>query len=274
MDMPLWFSNLLFWSLQVGLLVLAAAFLAALLELRQPHVLLAYWRSLLAVSLLLPLLQPWHRPPAIPAPLLSVDFDVPLPSVPVPAHWHLPSLQTLAPILGIIILAGIALRFVILAVGLLKLRRLRQTSRPIETTAESAAVLQALRALVTAPAEFRLSAQVDSPVTFGLVAPVVLLPERFPSLELRFQSAIACHELLHVRRHDWGHHLAEEVLHALFWFHPAIAWLISRARLAREQVVDLEVVRLTHARKSYLEALLEFTNARTSLATIPAPPFL
>jgi len=274
MDMPLWFSNLLFWSLQVGLLVLAAAFLAALLELRQPHVLLAYWRSLLAVSLLLPLLQPWHRPPAIPAPLLSVDFDVPLPSVPVPAHWHLPSLQTLAPILGIIILAGIALRFVILAVGLLKLRRLRQTSRPIETTAESAAVLQAMRALFDAPAEFRLSSQVDSPVTFGLVAPVVLLPDRFPTLELRFQSAIACHELLHVRRRDWAHHLVEEAGRALFWFHPAIAWLISRVRLAREQVVDLEVIRLTNARKSYLEALLEFTNGRTGLAAIPAPPFL
>jgi hypothetical protein len=77
-----------------------------------------------------------------------------------------------------------------------------------------------------------------------------------------------------VRRRDWTHHLGEEVLRALFWFHPAIAWLISRVCLAREQVVDLEVVRLTNARKSYLEALLEFTNARTGLAAIPAPPFL
>src|SRR5215469_18429418 len=274
MDMPLWFSNLVFWSVQVALLVLAAGLLARVLQLRQPRVLLAFWRSLLAVTLLLPLLQPWHRPPAIPAPLLSVDFDVPLPSVPVTAHRHLPTLQTLAPVLGILILAGIALRFVILAVGLLKLRRLRQTSRPIETTAESAAVLQARRALFDAPAEFRLSSQVDSPVTFGLVAPVVLLPDRFPTLELRFQSAIACHELLHVRRRDWAHHLVEEAGRALFWFHPAIAWLISRVRLAREQVVDLEVIRLTNARKSYLEALLEFTNGRTLPAAIPAPPFL
>jgi len=131
-----------------------------------------------------------------------------------------------------------------------------------------------MRALLAVSAEFRVSSQVDSPVTFGFFAPFVLLPERFTSLELRFQSAIACHELLHVRRQDWAHHLGEEVLRAFFWFHPAIAWLISRARLAREQVVDLEVVRLTNARKSYLEALLEFTNSRTSLAAIPAPPFL
>jgi beta-lactamase regulating signal transducer with metallopeptidase domain len=221
-------------------------------------------------------MQPRHRPPIIAATVLSADFAFPLPqaSSPAAAHWHLPSLQTLAPILGIVILGGIAWRVAILALGLLKLRHLRQASSPLASSAESAAVLQAMSALLAAPAEFRLSAQVDSPVTFGFVAPVVLLPDRFTSLELRFQSAIACHELLHVRRHDWAHHLGEEVLRAFFWFHPAIAWLISRARLAREQVVDLEVVRLTNARKSYLEALLEFTNSRTSLAAIPAPPFL
>jgi len=277
MDMPLWFSNLVFWSVQVALLVLAAGFLSRALNLRQPRVLLAYWRSLLAISLLLPLVQPWHRPQVSAALAISTDFaNLPLPasSKPAATHWHLPSLQTLAPILGIVILLGIALRFTILALGLLKLRRLRQASSPVASSAESAAVLQAMSALLAAPAEFRLSSHVDSPVTFGFFAPFVLLPERFTSLELRFQSAIACHELLHVRRQDWAHHLGEEVLRALFWFHPAIAWLISRARLAREQVVDLEVVRLTNARKSYLEALLEFTNSRTSLAAIPAPPFL
>jgi beta-lactamase regulating signal transducer with metallopeptidase domain len=277
MEIPLWFSNLIFWSVQVAALVLAAGFLARALKLLEPGVLLAYWRSLLAISLLLPFVQPW-RPPRITAALaISTDFanvPLPAPSSPAATHWHLPSLQTVASTVGIVILVGIALRFAILAVGLLKLRRLRQASSPIPSFAESAVVLQAVRTLVAAPGEFRLSSQVDSPVTFGFVAPVVLLPGRFTALELRFQSAIACHELLHVRHQDWAYHLGEEVLRAVFWFHPAIAWLISRARLAREQVVDLEVVRLTKARKTYLEALLEFTNPRASLAAIPAPPFL
>src|SRR5438067_11019306 len=105
-----------------------------------------------------------------------------------------------------------------------------------------------MRALVAASAEFRLSPQVDSPVTFGFLAPVVLLPERFASLDPRFQSAIACHELLHLRRRDWAHHLGEEVLRAVFWFHPAISWLISRVRLARVQVVDLEVLLVANSR--------------------------
>jgi hypothetical protein len=115
---------------------------------------------------------------------------------------------------------------------------------------------------------------VPSPVTFGFTAPVILLPARFPAMETQFQSAIAYHELLHVRRRDWAHHLLEEIIRAIFWFHPAIAWLIARVRLAREQVVDLEVVSLTNARKTYLQALLEFAAGRAAAAAIPAPPFL
>ena len=170
MELPLWFSNLAFWSLQVAVLVLAAGILARALRIQQPRVLLASWRSLLAVSLLLPLLQPWHHPQAARAIAISPDFaGLPLssPSTPAATHWHLPSLQTIASVLGIVILVGIALRLAILALGLLKLRRLRQASSPISSSAESAAILQAVRILVSAPAEFRLSSQVDSPVTFG-----------------------------------------------------------------------------------------------------------
>jgi hypothetical protein len=171
-----------------------------------------------------------------------------------------------------VVLVGIAVRFLILALGLLKLRQFRRGSWPISGFAESAALVRDMGAQMNTRAEFRVSADVDSPVTFGLAKPVILLPERFCTLDSRFQSAIACHELLHVRRRDWAHHLAEEAIRAVFWFHPAFAWLIARVRLAREQIVDLEVVRLTNARKTYLEALLAFADGRAS--AIPAPPFL
>ena len=62
MEIPLWFSNLVFWSVQVAFLVLTAGFLPRVLKLREPRVLIAYWRSLLAISLLLPFVEPWHRP--------------------------------------------------------------------------------------------------------------------------------------------------------------------------------------------------------------------
>jgi len=277
MSLPLWFSNLMFWSAQVALLVLAAGFLPRLLEIRRPFVLLVYWRALLALSLLLPMIQPWRRIPGVGAILTSPTLTgvrvIPA-SIPADTHWHFASLQIIAQILGVVILAGIAARFAILAMGLQRLRQLREASSPISPFAECAAVLEEVRARVNTSAEFRLSPDVDSPVTFGFTAPVVLLPERFPSMNARFQAAIACHELLHVRRHDWTHHLGEQVIRAALWFHPAIGWLIARVRLAREQVVDLEVVRITKERKSYLEALLEFATGHCRRASIPAPPFL
>jgi beta-lactamase regulating signal transducer with metallopeptidase domain len=277
MNTPLWFSNLVFWCAQVALLVLAAGFLPRLLQIRQPRILLVYWRALLAISLLLPIIQPWHRLPNVGVLSIAPDITaVPVipASSPTVSHWNFPSLQILSQIVGVVILAGIAARFAILAMGLLRLRQLRQTSSPISLFPESAAVLEEVRVRVNTSAEFRLSPNVDSPVTFGFAAPVVLLPEGFPSMKVPFQATIACHELLHVRRRDWAHHLAEEILRGALWFHPAIAWLIARVRLAREQVVDLEVVRLTKERKPYLEALLEFAAGRSRTASVPAPPFL
>jgi beta-lactamase regulating signal transducer with metallopeptidase domain len=277
MNTPVWFSNLIFWSAQVALLALAAALLPRVLQVCQPRVLLVYWRVLLGVSLALPFVQPWRRIPGIAALAISPDIAgaraVPRSVFPV-THWHFPGVPVIAQIVGLVLLAGIAARFVILALGLLKLRQFRQASSPITSVSECAAVLEEMRSRISTRAEFRISADVESPVTFGLGAPVILLPERFPSMDPRFQFAIACHELLHVCRHDWAHHLAEEIVRAAFWFHPAIAWFIARVRLAREQVVDLEVVRRTKARKPYLEALLEFTAGHARAAAVPAPPFL
>ncbi len=277
MNVPLWFSNLGFWSAQVALLVLAAGFLPRLFQIRQPRVLLAYWRVILGISLLLPVVEPWNRMQSSGSSALTPDLGniraIPS-SNPAVTHWHFPGIQIIADALGVAILLGIAARFVSIALGLLKLRQIRRASPPISLSAESAAVLEQMRAQLRARAEFRLSAEVDSPVTFGLAAPVILLPVRFLAIAAQSQAAIGCHELLHVRRRDWAHHLAEEAIGGTFWFHPAIGWIIARVRLAREQVVDLDVVRLTNARKPYLEALLEFANARASIAAIPAPPFL
>lgn len=277
MNAPLLFSNLVFWSVQAGLLVLAAGFLPRLFQIRQPGVLLAYWRAILGISLVLPFIEPWRRIQSGGSIAITPDLgSISARQIPNSAvsHWHFPSVHVIAGILGVAVLAGIAARLVILALGLLKLRQFRRTSSPISLSAKSAAALEEMRARLKARAEFRFSTDVDSPVTFGLAAPVILLPERFLAMDAQSQAAIACHELLHVRRRDWAHHLAEEIIGAAVWFHPAIAWVIGRVRVAREQVVDFEVVRLTNARKPYLEALLEFTNARASIAAIPAPPFL
>jgi hypothetical protein len=106
----------------------------------------------------------------------------------------------------------------------------------------------------------------------GYIDPVVLLPNSFQSLDAECQRSIACHELLHVRRRDWLVTVAEEVVAALLWFNPGVWWLIAQAKLAREQLVDSEVVRLT-APEPYIEALLSMAVVPGRRWALPAAPF-
>ena len=70
-----WLGNLLDYSLQVMLLIMAGGLLAEVFRLREPRVRLAYRQTLLACCLLLPLVQPWRESVATPA----SDFTLTVP---------------------------------------------------------------------------------------------------------------------------------------------------------------------------------------------------
>ena len=107
-------------------------------------------------------------------------------------------------------------------------------------------------------------------MTFGVRRPIVLLPDSLRAHPLHVQRAVLCHELIHVQRHDWVWLLAEEVVRAVLWFHPAVWWLISRVQLAREEVVDELAMLATGTRRGYIEALMAFAD-ETPL--VPAAAF-
>ena len=115
-----------------------------------------------------------------------------------------------------------------------------------------------------------VSDRVSTPITFGWRRPTVLVPAAFESLPAPHQACIGCHELLHVRRRDWPAVLAEQALRAVLWFHPAVAILVGRIVLSREQLVDQEVVRLTGQRRAYLDALLAMAQRHQRPRCAPA----
>src|SRR5579872_7038979 len=109
-EVPLWLSNLAFWSAQVAVLVLAAGFLPRLFRIYQPRVLLVYWRTLLAISLLLPFVEPWRRAQSIATIAVAPPTDVTrvvTPSSPALSHLDLPNVPLIAQIVGVVILVGI-----------------------------------------------------------------------------------------------------------------------------------------------------------------------
>jgi hypothetical protein len=113
-------------------------------------------------------------------------------------------------------------------------------------------------------------------VTLGWLAPVVLLPQSFFSLAEEAQCGVACHELLHVRRHDWLVTVLEELAGALLWCNPGAWMLLAQIRLAREKLVDAETVLLTAEPEPYIKALLAIAGGSPTfdLTGAPVPLFL
>jgi protein TonB len=167
--------------------------------------------------------------------------------------------------------AGAALRALWLLVGLARLSRYRASATPLYPLPEA---IEAARLRTGAEAVVCVSGDVEGPVTFGHLYPVILLPPAILGQPFDTQFAIASHEFLHVRRHDWLLTICEELAGAVLWFHPAVWWLLAQIRLSREQVVDREVVALTSARDPYVTALLSMAGAKLRLDLAPAPLFL
>jgi len=247
-------ENLASWFVQVSVIAFVGAALPMLLRIRHPKTQLAYYHLVMLLCFALPLIQPWQTT------LLFASGAAPT-SAPPAASW--------ASILIGLVLLGILVRVCWLGVGLWQLRRYRRSAIPLYPVPQS---VRDAGKLAGADALFCLSADVTGPATLGYIDPVVLLPVSFVSLDEDAQRSIACHELLHVRRSDWLVTIAEEIVGALFWFNPAIRWLLAQAKLTREQLIDAEVVRMT-APAAYVQALLSMAIATTGRWAVPAAPF-
>jgi TonB family protein len=173
--------------------------------------------------------------------------------------------------LGWVLGAGIILRLIWLLVGCVRLHSLRH--KACLFLADHAAICEMQRR-TGVRASLLLSAEIDSPVTFGFHSPIVILPLSFQELSEPCRKAVLCHELLHVRRFDWIWIVLEEAVRSIFWFHPAIWWMINRIHLSREQAVDHQVVEITGSKQPYLDSLLEFARMQRRPKAVPAPLFL
>jgi uncharacterized protein (TIGR03435 family) len=101
------------------------------------------------------------------------------------------------------------------------------------------------------------AAGLAEPGIFGIVRPVLLLPEgigeRLNEAQL---DAILAHELCHVRRRDNLTSAIHMAVQAVFWFHPLVWWLGARLLDERERACDEEVLRLGNQPRVYAEGIL------------------
>lgn len=265
-------ANLVAYCLQVASIVGIGAGLAGILRVSAPRVKLACWRVLLACCLVLPFVQPLaplsvrvdEAVPAVagePSMAVATIADGTAPGTPVRAR-PLP----LGLLVAAVLAAGAAVRLLWIGAGLVTLGRLRRLAPLLAPRPKG---VDDASALAGADAEFRLTSAIARPVTFGAARPAVLLPDSFTSFSEDEQRAIACHELVHVKRRDWLRTIGDEIVRSVFWFHPAIWWLIEQIRVASEQVVDQDVVEITGVRQPYLDALVRLASVPPRLSLRP-----
>jgi bla regulator protein BlaR1 len=95
------------------------------------------------------------------------------------------------------------------------------------------------------------------PGVFGIVRPVLLLPESmFDRLTPPQVEAIIAHELCHVRHRDNLVAALHMFVETVFWFHPLLWWVGKRIVEERERACDEEVLRLGSEPRVYAEGIL------------------
>lgn len=156
-------------------------------------------------------------------------------------------------------------------IGVRRSRRLIQLA-PLTTNARLLQHFDRARdeVSVTGEVALRVSPVVRTPMTGGVLYPVVLLPETALEWADDCLDAVLRHELVHVRQHDALRQLASRLSVALYWFHP-LAWRAARlGALAREMACDESVLRLGTRPSRYARHLLALADPLSAPIVTPA----
>jgi TonB family protein len=260
--MSITIDHLVAYSVQFAALAVTAAMVVGALRLRAPAPALRFWQAVAAISLALPFIQP-----ATTSSTISLYTVTSIAGVAAAADTLSGSGIAIGDVLLYVVVGGASIRLLWLVCGVV---RLRVITRRAERTEVFARLLHELTAALGAKATIALSDDIETPATVGVRRPLILVPRRLLELPREVQRAVIAHELIHVRRRDWLHTIAEQIWCAVLWFHPAANFIAARLSLARETVVDEAVIRLSRDRRAYAEALLAFANPQPSLPGVTA----
>jgi beta-lactamase regulating signal transducer with metallopeptidase domain len=225
----------------------------------------AVWFSALTAMAALPLFAGagWNRAGASAAALTRPEFTL-------PGSWALWLFGAWAGIAAV----GVAR----VGVGLWRLRALRRSCVEVDLALLGLELRQTLsHAFATRdgksrPARLCISDRVSVPTVIGFVNPAVVVPRwLLQELSPSELQQILLHELAHLQRWDDWTNLAQKILKALLFFHPAAWWIEKQMSLEREMACDDAVVAETANPRAYAECLTHlaeksFVRRRLALA--------
>ncbi len=169
---------------------------------------------------------------------------------------------------------GVLLGLARIAFGAIRVRRLRRTCTPISTDQLSPEDREVVSAAGKRQVSICTSSQVAVPCVLGFSHPTVVIPaDLLSQLSDAELKQVLIHEIAHIRFWDDWANLAQKLLRAVLFFHPA-AWLIDRKLAAeREMACDDFVVQQTGDSRAYarcLTSLAEISLVRRTAALVQA----
>jgi multidrug efflux pump subunit AcrA (membrane-fusion protein) len=231
-------------------LILCGAVLLTVLRVKDSTVRLAAWTAMLCVSCAIPVLS--LTLPKLPVTLLwtelpaaVVDSGAPIPeaaaapesSLPAkPFDWQRALFAAWALVAAVLLLRVVT--------GLALSLRMRSRTQPTGQSSEGI--------------EIRESDAVASPVSLGILRPVIVLPGDWRQWTKEKLDAVLAHERSHIQRYDGAAQLVSAIHRAVLWHTPA-SWLLHQ-RMVRvaEEVSDDAAIGVSQDRASYAQVLLEF----------------
>ena len=110
----------------------------------------------------------------------------------------------------------------------------------------------------TANIKIGFSDQIDAPITFGWLTPIVLLPIAICNqLTTKEMETILIHEIAHILRKDYLVNIIISLNHTILFFNPFSILLNKEISLQREIACDLIVIKNNPKKVEYMNALLK-----------------
>jgi beta-lactamase regulating signal transducer with metallopeptidase domain len=131
----------------------------------------------------------------------------------------------------------------LLTLAILRLQLLRRRAEVLVEPQWSTALAAAQRRMgFKHGTALLVSEELRSPISWGVVRPIILLDARAAEDAAQAEAIIA-HELAHVARLDWAMLILGRLATSIFWFNPLVWLLARRCHELSEQAVDDTVLR-------------------------------
>ena len=153
--------------------------------------------------------------------------------------------------------SGVMISYIRLIVSLSYLKRLRKSpfAEPPDSWKKRMVRLSEIAGVAIAPA-LMISDKIHSPITYGWIKPVVLIPASIATgLSADQVELIILHELAHIKRNDFIANLIKSVIRNFLFFHPVIWWAAAIIEEEREKACDDFALSLKNEPVTYIKTL-------------------